>query len=65
MFDIFKLTLLFCKLFCDQPPKCINCCFPDLDSLQKMSLNKPTFTIASIVNESPTLQKLVNLVSML
>ena len=26
-----------------------------------MSLNKPTFTVASVINESPTLQRLVDL----
>ena len=33
----------------------------DEDALARMSLNKPTFSVASVINDNPTLQKMVDL----
>jgi hypothetical protein len=33
----------------------------DEEELEKMTVNKPTFTLARIVNESPSMKKLLDL----
>jgi hypothetical protein len=35
--------------------------FSDPEELERMCLNKPTFNLARIINESPTMKKLVDL----
>jgi hypothetical protein len=35
--------------------------FSDPEELERMCLNKPTFNVARIINESPTMKKLIDL----